>query len=145
MTAYNRLRGTKLLLATLLIAGSCAKVRAGSNTDEKDGGYVKRGRALYVQYSVACHGPSGKGDGPAASSFKEPPADLTTIAYRNKGSFPTEKVMVWIDGEKASAAHGARDMPVWGKRFRQQGGPGKALGDVYCLTKYLQSIQSTEK
>jgi mono/diheme cytochrome c family protein len=144
MTAQSRTRGTMLAIVALLLAGSGDSLRAGSNWDEKDSGYIKHGRALYLQYCVACHGRSGKGDGPAAAAFEEPPADLTTISYRYKG-FPTDKVMVWIDGEKASTAHGTREMPVWGKRFRHERGIGGALGDVYALTKYLESIQPLQK
>lgn len=109
--------------------------------EKQDAEYAQKGRALYVQYCVACHGPSGKGDGPAAPALKTPPADLTNISQKYNG-FPTNKIMIWIDGEKASIAHGTREMPIWGRQFRRTtGGEAGALGEVYALTKYLQSIQ----
>ena len=56
------------------------------------------GRALYQDYCAACHGPAGLGDGPAAEGLGKRPADLTRIAARNGGVFPTIRVMSTIDG-----------------------------------------------
>jgi mono/diheme cytochrome c family protein len=36
------------------------------------------GKEMYISYCAACHGTDGKGNGPAASALKIPPADLTT-------------------------------------------------------------------
>ena len=38
---------------------------------------VADGAALFPQHCAACHGPQGKGDGPAAGALPVPPADLT--------------------------------------------------------------------
>jgi mono/diheme cytochrome c family protein len=127
------------ILGMLLSFWSPVLVSALSAADETDK-YASQGRALYVQLCVACHGPSGRGDGPAAEALKTPPADLTQISRRYSG-FPTDKIMTWIDGEKASVAHGTREMPIWGRTFRRQRGEAEALGEVYALTRYLQSIQ----
>ncbi|OQW32842.1 MAG: hypothetical protein A4E19_05675 [Nitrospira sp. SG-bin1] len=35
-----------------------------------------RGKAVYEQHCESCHGPSGRGDGPAAASLKVAPADF---------------------------------------------------------------------
>ncbi len=56
------------------------------------------GRALYLDYCASCHGPGGKGDGPAAEGLANAPADLTGIAARNGGVFPMAQVMSTIDG-----------------------------------------------
>ena len=56
------------------------------------------GRAVYVQNCAACHGPRGRGDGPAAKVLETPPADLTRIAARRNGVWPMLEVMSIIDG-----------------------------------------------
>jgi mono/diheme cytochrome c family protein len=72
------------------------------------------GAEMYKTWCASCHGPTGKGDGPAAAALKKPPADLTQLAKKNGGKFPTQRVRDYIDGTKEVASHGSRDMPVWG-------------------------------
>ncbi len=129
------------VMAVAFILSSLSGSQAASSAQKNDAQYVKNGRALFVQYCVSCHGSSGTGDGPAAPALKLPPTDLTNLSQKYNG-FPFDKISNWIDGEKASSAHGSREMPVWGKRFRDANrGESYGFGDVYSLTKYLQSIQ----
>ena len=39
------------------------------------------GRATYVAKCQACHGPAGKGDGPAARALPKPPRDFTSADF----------------------------------------------------------------
>lgn len=78
----------------------------------------RSGRDLFQFYCSTCHGREGKGDGPVASSLKRPPPDLTTIARRNNGHFPSDAIVRLVSGEdQPVGAHGSREMPVWGPMF----------------------------
>jgi hypothetical protein len=51
-----------------------------------------------------------------------------------------------IDGRRGIRAHGTRDMPLWGRRFGHEIGPGpgqsiEIRGRIYLLAEYLRSIQ----
>ena len=39
-----------------------------------------KGKGLYTQHCAGCHGPTGKGDGPAAAALTPKPSDLTNKA-----------------------------------------------------------------
>src|SRR2546423_12842641 len=75
------------------------------------------GSEMFKTYCAVCHGPDGKGSGPAASALKVPPADLTTLAEKSGGKYPTMKVISVIRGEDTLPAHGSKEMPIWGKLF----------------------------
>ncbi len=72
------------------------------------------GKREYVNRCAVCHGDAGKGDGPLAAQLKTPVADLTKIQKNNNGVFPFDRIYRVIDGREAVAAHGPREMPVWG-------------------------------
>jgi hypothetical protein len=77
------------------------------------------------------------------------PPDLRAISLRSGGTFPREELAAFIDGRGGLAAHGSREMPVWGEQL--YAGPGPANPDVEkarrgaieLLLLYLESIQST--
>ena len=105
-----------------------------------------------IEYEISCmpcHGIDGHGDGRRASSLKTVPADLTKIAKSNKGEFPTQKVAGIIDGRAIVAAHGPREMPVWGDRYRTRSGAyetaaeieQRARAQIAALVRYLKTIQ----
>jgi mono/diheme cytochrome c family protein len=107
---------------------------------------LEMGRASFLRHCAACHGEGGRGDGPVASSLRVPPADLTRIAARRQGDFPAAEVTEIVDGRRVVAAHGPRDMPVWGvvfsTRIHEAASEEEAVrGRLLVLVEYLRSIQ----
>jgi mono/diheme cytochrome c family protein len=99
---------------------------------------------MYKAYCAACHGVSGKGNGPAASALKTPPTDLTALTKNSGGKFPDLKVAATIRGEANLPAHGTQEMPIWGQLFwgLSHGHEGEVQQRVANLTKYIESIQA---
>ena len=98
------------------------------------------GAATFKAYCTVCHGTSGRGDGPAAKALVKPPSDLTQIAKRNSGKFPSGAIRMSITGETTMAAHGSRDMPMWGPVFRSTDGSLVELRLRNVIT-YLEALQ----
>lgn len=100
-----------------------------------------RGPEMFRAYCAVCHGVDGRGGGPAADSLKKRPADLTQLSRKNDSRFPTWKVVNMIQGSDPVAAHGSRDMPIWGSVFRTLGDSTTVKIRIDNLTAYLQSLQ----
>jgi len=76
------------------------------------------GARLYFNHCAACHGDNGEGTGPVAASMRVTVPNLRTLAARNGGMFPADAVRAYVDGRNIPAAHGDRQMPIWGDVFR---------------------------
>jgi mono/diheme cytochrome c family protein len=102
------------------------------------------GKEMYTSYCAVCHGPDGKGGGPAASALKTAPSDLTTLSKNNGGKYPALKVTSAIRGESNLPAHGSKEMPVWGSLFwgMSHGHQGEVQQRVANLTEYIESLQA---
>jgi mono/diheme cytochrome c family protein len=100
------------------------------------------GADLFRAHCAPCHGENGKGHGPVAPALSVQVADLTTIAQRNGGKFPAERVRKIIAGDEVFAAHGSREMPIWGPIFHQIDND-RDYGFIRLnnLTEHLRSIQ----
>jgi mono/diheme cytochrome c family protein len=72
------------------------------------------GKSAYLSSCAPCHGSDAKGDGFLNSVLKVSAPDLTRLAKRNDGDFPIAAVTEIIDGRTFVAAHGTREMPIWG-------------------------------
>lgn len=82
---------TTLILLTALFTADAADTDAG--------------RSGYVAKCQACHGPGGKGDGPASGALPKKPADMTTAAFWKNMS--DEKLKATITkGKPGSAMRG---------------------------------------
>lgn len=99
------------------------------------------GREMYLTYCATCHGKDGKGGGPAAAALKAAPPDLTTLAKRNKGKFPSERVYNAITGVSDIPAHGSKEMRIWGPMLLSRQHDPEVRLRVANLTKYIGSIQ----
>jgi hypothetical protein len=87
-----------------------------------------------------------KGRDPSHRVSEPRPADLTQIAKRGGGHFDEANVLAAIDGRRAVAAHGPREMPVWGAVFGDEL-KGQAYPEYVnllqsrALMDYLRSLQ----
>jgi len=100
------------------------------------------GEEMFNEYCAVCHGKSGKGDGPAATEFKVPPSNLTTLSQRHGGNFPEDYVkQVLREGPADAKAHGSKDMPIWGRLFGSIGDSATTAQRISNLSKYLESLQ----
>lgn len=105
---------------------------------------LEAGRQRFLLDCATCHGVDGGGNGPVAGVLKIAPPDLTRIAARNHGSFPYAEVYATIDGRDMPLAHGTRDMPLWGNRYKTAlvaHGEKKVHMRIDALVKYLETLQ----
>ncbi len=134
------------VLVPIAIAG-VSLIAFAQNNEGPDAAFlahndVTAGAELYRLYCATCHGVDGRGEGPAAEAMKRRPSDLTTISKRNGGKFPDFRVTNIIDGYEVNAAHGSRDMPIWGDFFHDMKRDDTLLKlKEHNLTEYLRSIQ----
>lgn len=101
------------------------------------------GAQAFRTYCASCHGPSGRGDGPVAAQLRQRPPDLTQFSSRNGGVFPSVRLARIIDGRDI-AAHGVREMPVWGDAFQAMPGvmtPQQVEQRIAAIVTFLVGIQ----
>lgn len=109
------------------------------------------GEAEFGNSCASCHGRDAKGAGFLTRLFRGiNPGDLTQLAANNGGEFPSDRAFEVIDGRAEVAAHGERDMPVWGDRYWEtamsQYGPDefneqRAENRMRDLVVFLEAIQ----
>jgi mono/diheme cytochrome c family protein len=101
------------------------------------------GKEMFNTYCAVCHGSDGKGNGPAASALKTPPADLTVLSKNNGGKYPGLKVSSAIRGDVTVPAHGSKEMPVWGRLFGSMSGghDSEVVQRIANLNRYIESLQ----
>jgi mono/diheme cytochrome c family protein len=102
------------------------------------------GAQLYMNHCAACHGADGEGGGPVAAVMQITVPNLRTLAQRNGGTFPTDAVTAYIDGRDVKAAHGDRQMPIWGDVFRgpEQGTAERTVRErIAAVVDFVKGIQ----
>ncbi|HEY8514909.1 MAG TPA: c-type cytochrome [Candidatus Binatia bacterium] len=136
-------RGMLIGLSTIAALALGATVALAADEDPQ----IKLGKEMYMKYCATCHGPSATGeDGIASRLFTKRPTNLTTLAKENGGKFPMMEVINIVKGDQPIAAHGTREMPVWGTilgRPLEEGMYSQDAADAQLLNigKYLESIQ----
>jgi mono/diheme cytochrome c family protein len=131
---------TAILIVAVAALGQKPKVEKTAAPPTSAGS----GQEMYTAYCASCHGADLKGDGPAAAAMKVAPSDLTTLAKRNGGKFPTLQVAHTIAGDENYPAHGSKDMPVWGPVFRavSQHDQSMVTLRVNNLTTFIEQHQA---
>ena len=139
------LAGAALLCVAVAVFGAQSQTAPTAPPPQKPPPLIRsvQGPDLFRAYCASCHGKDAKGNGPAAVALKPKVPDLTVLAKNNGGKFPEDRVRKTIMGDDAVAAHGSREMPVWGPVFHQIE-EDVDWGHVRLtnLTQYLKSIQS---
>jgi mono/diheme cytochrome c family protein len=112
---------------------------------------IDAGKKAFEANCAVCHGIDARGNGPYTPSLKVLPPDLTALAKKNGGVYPVDRVTKVIDGRTETAAHGSRDMPIWGKRFAVNAAErffdvpydqeAYIRGEILTLIEYLNRLQ----
>lgn len=130
-------------MKTLKVFGVCTVLAACTQVSMPE---APEGEALFSENCVQCHGTSGTGDGPWASSLSPRPSDLTQLSVN--GEFPAAKVLSVIDGYDRTDLPG-KEMPEFGLLLVGDTVPVD-VGDgvmtptprpLAALLVYLESIQ----
>jgi len=101
----------------------------------------------YADYCASCHGPSGRGNGPAAVGMQPAPSDLTQLAAQNGGVFPKSRVMGQLVGYTMGRSES--HMPIFetlreGPVVMYDDGSGQRVATparLVALADYLQTLQ----
>lgn len=134
-------------LVWVVIMALALPALTGQASDQQS---VVRGRELYLRYCAACHGNNADGRGPVAEDLKASPPDLRYLGERYGMPLPTGTIARFIDGRQDVAAHGPRDMPVWGRRFydawtAHQSGQEDLQSQIHEIVQYLNAIQQVPR
>jgi mono/diheme cytochrome c family protein len=109
------------------------------------------GQRDFLTYCAPCHGLDGTGNGPVSVALTKAPPSLLGLAAANGDTFPAEHVTAVIDGTADVAAHGSREMPVWGRWFGFEADDpaltapertDKVTARIAGIVQYLKSIQA---
>ena len=108
-----------------------------------DAAPVTKGQVTYLRYCVSCHGQTARGDGPLATELQVGMPDLTTLAARNGGKYPYDRVVMVVEKGDIVRGHVIQDMPAWGEAFKKTAGTEEPTVDaaIRNLANYIGSLQ----
>jgi mono/diheme cytochrome c family protein len=118
--------------ATAKPALTSAQAKALKNPVAADAASIEAGRATFAKYCRACHGPEGKGDGPAAAAMKDvKPANLADAKW-DHGS---------TDGEIFNTIHAGI-----GPKFAMAAFQGRIPDtQIWNVVNYTKTLSKTAK
>ena len=108
------------LIAVLAIGGSLLADAAGKGDPAK-------GKEKYNQICASCHGPSGKGDGPAAAALDPKPRNLSDPKYVS--TLSDEQIFKTVKEGGATVGKSPL-MPAWGSVLSDS--------DIWNVIAYLR-------
>ena len=94
-----------------------------ANPIPRDQESIARGKGLFQTHCVVCHGPGGRGDGPAAAGLNPKPPNLVKMAGHH-----TDGDIAW----KIENGRGA--MPAWKGKLKEK--------EIWNLTNFIQALPS---
>ncbi len=99
---------------------SAKKIKNAVPTSAKS---IKKGKAIFKERCVICHGESAKGDGPGGKSLNPKPANLTSSAVQSQ----TDGEIYW------KISKGRNGMIKWG--------PILSTEDRWNLINYIRTLK----
>ncbi|BBL59848.1 c-type cytochrome [Methylomonas koyamae] len=129
----------------IVLLGVAVNAAAAGNPD--------LGKIEYDSHCAACHGATAQGGAAAGKDASaQPVPDLTLLSRNHNGTFPFDTVYQIIDGRREIAAHGSREMPIWGAAFKSatsahfdgdaaQSGEALVRSRILALVEYLSRLQ----
>ncbi|PWH18404.1 MAG: hypothetical protein DDG60_00495 [Anaerolineae bacterium] len=91
--------GWLIFLFTLLLT-ACTANTLTEPAPTKDITDAQAGKSLYENFCLSCHGPSGKGNGPAATTLHPQPADLTALLLTHDDEYLAMRI---AEGKQGTA------------------------------------------
>jgi mono/diheme cytochrome c family protein len=117
MVKRNRLiEGAGVLVTGLCLLGFPARAVQAQDAKQQ-----------YEKSCNMCHGPSGKGDGPAGKMLKPPPADFATVL---KGKADADTAKIIKEGGKAVGKSSA--MPAFGSKLKDD--------QIQAIVEYVKGL-----
>lgn len=117
MTKMGRfIEGAAILAAGLWLSNAAALPAQAQGTEE-----------VYKKSCGSCHGPEGKGDGPAGKFLKPQPGDFSTVL---KGAADADIAKIIKEGGKAVGK--ATSMPAFGSKLSEE--------QIQALVGYIKDL-----
>lgn len=152
---YGRWHSVLIALVAIVAMPQMSALAQGPVVGRTPFGNIIDGPAEYRSACAICHGTTGQGNGPSASTLKTPSTNLALLAKNNGGTFPADKVYQSIMGPTLPHAHGTLQKPVWGrslllhsKGLSEYRGPALSDDEMRArlkpLVDYIATLQTND-